>query len=255
MDPATCDQDCTIAVCGDGLENELAGEECDDGNGDDLDTCANDCKRTGLVAHWPLSERIGGRAWDNASWKHHAELRGAALFSADGSGVVLDGVGQWLEVSVARAPHVEGAITMMALVRADPAPTEGLRDILSQAEAPTNENWLRLNSTLLQVGAWWGPAEASVVFDIATLWNTPKFHHVVGRHDGKRWAIFHDGILVISKLEPTGALGLDGSWYLGGRPDAGGRFFAGQVREFRLYDRAVSNADIEAIATRALAPL
>ena len=40
---ATCDDDCTDAMCGDGLLNPTAGEECDDGNPDDGDGCAADC--------------------------------------------------------------------------------------------------------------------------------------------------------------------------------------------------------------------
>ncbi len=40
---ATCDADCTYADCGDGDLNEPAGEECDDGNSNDFDVCANDC--------------------------------------------------------------------------------------------------------------------------------------------------------------------------------------------------------------------
>ncbi|MBT6433832.1 MAG: hypothetical protein HOK28_12105, partial [Deltaproteobacteria bacterium] len=36
---ATCDQDCTEVVCGDGLANNTAGETCDDGNGIITDDC------------------------------------------------------------------------------------------------------------------------------------------------------------------------------------------------------------------------
>ncbi|MCK6554690.1 DUF4215 domain-containing protein [Candidatus Binatia bacterium] len=41
---ATCDDDCTLAACGDGTVNRTAGEECDDANSDDHDACRNDCK-------------------------------------------------------------------------------------------------------------------------------------------------------------------------------------------------------------------
>jgi len=40
---ATCDTDCTPALCGDGTINATAGEACDDGNTDDGDNCAGDC--------------------------------------------------------------------------------------------------------------------------------------------------------------------------------------------------------------------
>lgn len=39
-----CDGDCTLAVCGDGVVNDIAGERCDDGNTSDNDACRNDCQ-------------------------------------------------------------------------------------------------------------------------------------------------------------------------------------------------------------------
>jgi hypothetical protein len=38
---ATCDSDCTAAVCGDGVANALAGEQCDTGGETAL--CDGDC--------------------------------------------------------------------------------------------------------------------------------------------------------------------------------------------------------------------
>ena len=40
---AECDEDCTVPTCGDGLVNEAAGEECDDGRQEDGDGCSADC--------------------------------------------------------------------------------------------------------------------------------------------------------------------------------------------------------------------
>ena len=42
-DSATCDGDCTLPSCGDGHTNTVFGDECDDGNQDDLDACNNSC--------------------------------------------------------------------------------------------------------------------------------------------------------------------------------------------------------------------
>jgi cysteine-rich repeat protein len=41
---ATCDGDCTFAVCGDGTANEPAGEACDDGNTVGGDGCSAKCR-------------------------------------------------------------------------------------------------------------------------------------------------------------------------------------------------------------------
>ena len=41
---ATCNQDCTTSVCGDGKLNVTAGEQCDDGNTDNGDGCDETCQ-------------------------------------------------------------------------------------------------------------------------------------------------------------------------------------------------------------------
>ncbi|MCB9753949.1 MAG: DUF4215 domain-containing protein [Myxococcales bacterium] len=40
---ADCNDDCTAALCGDGIVNASAGEACDDGNDDDADACVSGC--------------------------------------------------------------------------------------------------------------------------------------------------------------------------------------------------------------------
>ncbi|MCA9689728.1 MAG: hypothetical protein KC636_08965, partial [Myxococcales bacterium] len=49
---ASCDADCSVATCGDGAINHSAGERCDDGNRDALDGCELDCQptRSGRIA-------------------------------------------------------------------------------------------------------------------------------------------------------------------------------------------------------------
>ena len=40
---AICDRDCTFVVCGDGVINDVAGEQCDDLNTEDGDGCSSSC--------------------------------------------------------------------------------------------------------------------------------------------------------------------------------------------------------------------
>jgi cysteine-rich repeat protein len=39
-----CNDDCTLARCGDGITGNSPNEQCDDGNNNDIDACGNDCK-------------------------------------------------------------------------------------------------------------------------------------------------------------------------------------------------------------------
>lgn len=46
----SCELDCTLSRCGDSIINTLAGEQCDDGNLDDTDECLNTCQSNPLFA-------------------------------------------------------------------------------------------------------------------------------------------------------------------------------------------------------------
>lgn len=44
-----CTNNCTISFCGDNLINSFAGEDCDDGNFNDFDSCSLNCQSSRLV--------------------------------------------------------------------------------------------------------------------------------------------------------------------------------------------------------------
>jgi lysophospholipase L1-like esterase len=76
---ATCDIDCTLAVCGDGLPNQAAGEECDDGNtiiGDGCDAnCLNEASAVVPLNQFNIGDSIGeGEAADGTIGEAHHDL-------------------------------------------------------------------------------------------------------------------------------------------------------------------------------------
>ncbi|MEM9453984.1 MAG: hypothetical protein AAGF11_07380 [Myxococcota bacterium] len=60
----TCDVDCTLPVCGDGLTNTNAGEQCDDGNLNNDDGCDDQC----MNELHPNVLRCGGSSRDVTSF-------------------------------------------------------------------------------------------------------------------------------------------------------------------------------------------
>lgn len=46
IDDPACDADCTAVECGDGHVNAMAGEDCDDANGEQVDDCTPECRAT-----------------------------------------------------------------------------------------------------------------------------------------------------------------------------------------------------------------
>jgi len=71
-----CDADCTLAECGDGQLSLLAGEECDDGNLSDNDDCSSMClklRRTIFVTSKLYTGKLGGLAGADAQCQMLAE--------------------------------------------------------------------------------------------------------------------------------------------------------------------------------------
>lgn len=71
---AACDDECTLAACGDGTVNRTAGEECDDGNSDDHAACRNEfcgdgVRQAGLNEQCDDANAFNGDGCDvNCTW-------------------------------------------------------------------------------------------------------------------------------------------------------------------------------------------
>jgi cysteine-rich repeat protein len=244
-----CDADCTAPHCGDGVVNTAAGEECDDGNAEELDACSSQCARTGLVAHLPLDEQLGSIAWDRASYLFHGDVRRGGSFEVGNQGVALDGTSKFVEIPIGRAPSVIGRTTLMLLAKPAALPLpDGLHDLIGHNSSGT-ETYLRFDGAVVQAGSWWSTGEHNVNY--AVDWSSPDWHHLAARYNGVRWSLFIDGALVASLDSANGSLDVDGPWEIGGR--VSGRYFSGNLKDVRIYDRDLPNASIAAISAAALA--
>jgi len=66
VETAGCDDDCTAVVCGDHHRNSLAGEACDDGNQQDGDGCASDCRSDESCGNGIVDDRLPGNPGNDA---------------------------------------------------------------------------------------------------------------------------------------------------------------------------------------------
>ncbi len=98
---ATCDDDCTLAECGDGVLNVTAGEECDDGNTADGDGCESDCLLppaalfNGTYFYQAFAGNFsvpsGYSWWGNLTADGVSEITGGTLGWNDGAGGIFSG--------------------------------------------------------------------------------------------------------------------------------------------------------------------
>jgi cysteine-rich repeat protein len=242
---AECDADCSAVRCGDGSVNAAAGEECDDGNAEPLDAC-DACKRSGLVAHWRLAERVGAVAWDASGAEQHAALVNAT-FTEGAQGLALNGLNQLAELPPARL-LVAGRITLAAFV--DPvALPPGLHNVVEHIGA-SGETWLRFNGTRLSIGSWDVTSTVEATADLGPLLEPGTYIHVAGTYDGDHWNLYVDGRLLANRASALGALALDGKWLIGGRSVEAGRLFHGRIADVRVYDRPLSQTEVSALAAQ-----
>ena len=75
-----------------------------------------------------------------------------------------------------------------------------------------------------------------------------------GVFDGNEYRIYRNGALAASTADPTAAPpNVDTPWAIGGRapqPDSLERLFEGQIDDLRVYGRALSAAEVEALSRR-----
>jgi cysteine-rich repeat protein len=98
---ATCDDDCTLPECGDGVLNVTAGEECDDGNTTDGDGCGATCSLppaalfNGTYFYQALAGNFSVPAgyswWGDLTADGLSEITGGALEWNDGAGGIFNG--------------------------------------------------------------------------------------------------------------------------------------------------------------------
>jgi hypothetical protein len=142
-----------------------------------------------------------------------------------------------------QAPTISGDITMMAFVRPDVVPT-GYGDIV-ELYTWTDETYLRFNDSKLQLGSWESGVSYEASKDITVVPGT--YIHVAGTWDGASWRLFVDGELVSEAVAAIGAIPPGGPLVIGGREDLS-RGFDGKIVDVRLYEKALPQADIQAIS-------
>ncbi len=208
----------------------------------------------GLVAAYGFTAGSGPLAADTSGSGNTATLRNGAQWTAEGKygpGLLLDGLAAWASVADAASLDLAGAMTLAAWVYPTVPPTDW-RTVLLKAHPPgqlvyglyasggstnvpsghvfTSENW-PLNTDTATAGTAQLPANT---------WT-----HLAATYDGSTLALYVNGVLASSRpwtgtLVTTGArLGLGGNseW---------GEHFQGTLDEVRVYNRALTQPELQA---------
>jgi hypothetical protein len=194
----------------------------------------------GLVAWYRFTEGSGSAARDSSGNENHAVLtNGPGWIREKGGGLSLNGRNHYMSTNVDVQPSAMPATTWTAWVYPTKIPGSGRQHILSCSDGGNDRGVLieaHTNNFAVTTGTGlWEPAEVSP--------NQWQFIAVVYTPNGIEF--YKDGVRYVRNTPPRGQATKNRLDV--GRNPGYGEYYQGMVGEIRIYNRALSAAEIEAI--------
>jgi hypothetical protein len=220
-------------------------------------TATPSCGVDGLVGHWAMEEGSGSTINDSSPPPNDGTLYGDATWSSPGKvgdyALDLDGSGDYALVNDDACLDITSAITLAAWVKPGQQATQ---DLVKKATSSSVNGYELSLASGTSTGKPFFRLNGSYRIDASTSYpyDGNTWFHVAATYDGMTMRIYYNGL-----LENSGAPGLpsiasnDVSLSIGAQNDAS-RFFRGELDEVRVYNRALSDAEIEALAAEPPTP-
>lgn len=196
-----------------------------------------------LVAHWDFTTRPERKIADLSGFGHHGLLSGGPEWLDAQEGLKFDGVDDC--VTLANPPQLDfdGVISMVLWLKLES--TDGLRNVLAHGHAlnPPAGVFVRISGGQYQAGSW-GPGGDHLAAAPIPADDLGKWVHLAGVYDGKAWRLYLQGKLAATRDDPLGSMPVADDWAIGACGNGRERFFRGQLREVRIYDRALSADEV-----------
>ena len=201
----------------------------------------------GLVAAYGFNEGAGATTADASGNGHTGTIAGATWTTQGrfGNALSFDGVNDWVTVNATALLNLSTAMTVEAWVF--PTSTSGVRDVLIKEGAGVDiynlyaRNGAGRPESNVFVGGVNRTAEGTAL--AANAWT-----HLAGTYDGSILRLFVNGALVASTSVSGTIPASSGVLRIGGN-SLWGEFFQGRIDEVRVYNRALTQAEIQADMT------
>ena len=193
-----------------------------------------------LVGLWQLDESSAGDGCiDSSANKYLGTPKGTTVVDGKrGKARNFNGRGDSIEIPAINIPE---AITVAAWVYSNNFRQNGF----VVTKNPVNTQWALLFESDGYL-KWRGVGFEKSVTCAAPANN--NWQHIVGKHDGTTGSIYVDGLLCASA--PLPAIGnAAGSITIGGFAGGQNYYFTGRIDEVRIYNRALSDAEIAQLAS------
>jgi hypothetical protein len=229
----------------------------------------------GLVGYWKLDESgATSPVLDASGLGHDGQPIGAPLPSlsippvgfADPASRAFDGTSQYVDLGNPVELNFAGPITLAAWVMVTSFDGDACGVILGHGyrTSPDQELALRLTPegpcehgvapTQWTFGTWIGPQTDVFAHAPFAPSDVGVWVHVAGVYDGEAWRIYTNGVERQAIASTRAAFPVDADWSIGGRPPGApamaDRFLSGRIDEVRLYDRALSCAEVATLSAQ-----
>lgn len=203
----------------------------------------------GLGGCWIMSEGGGLYVFDSSGRNNKGTLVSGPTWVPGkiGSALSFDGSNAYINLGNPSALSFQSSFTVVALVKA--SALDGLRYIFGKGyDGSTESLYLRLNSGVLQVGAY-DTSDHNTSWSISG-WNVGEWHLISGLYTGTVWQIYFDGALKASTTDTKPASNAVsvciGGTIINGTPS---RFWLGLIDLVNVFNRALRPEEIQWLYT------
>lgn len=204
----------------------------------------------GLVAHWKLDETSGKTAYDSAGG-HHGTLFGTSGQSEPGwqplsgraaGALGFDGIDDYVDCGNPFRLNITDAITLAAWVKVDSGSYDAFRPFVGKGDhGYMLRHWRDSINFFISDGTWY-MVSASVGTSFRNSW-----HHVAGTYDGQVLRVYVDGQLRNTVSHAGKIASTSYNVNIGRNSEVRTRLHDGLLDDVRIYDRALTDAEIRAV--------
>ena len=204
-----------------------------------------------LVAAYGFNENTGTSTADQSGNGNAASFTNSPTWSTSGkfgSAISFNGSNAYLKVNDANILDLTSGMTLEAWV--NPTSLSSYRTVISKENGTTNLAYaLSANNSTTSSSNQRPDSRIRIGTTTKTATGTAKlaantWTHLASTYDGANLRLYVNGSLV-STLAVTGAITVTANQLcIGGSPALGGQYFPGLIDEVRIYNRALSSAEI-----------
>jgi len=204
----------------------------------------------GLIGWWKFDEAEGKTAHDSSDGNHSGTLVGNAKWARGrlGGALQLDGHDSFVRIADKSAFDMAGEMTIACWVNIHSVPAEWMAIVTKGDNSWRLSTLSRDHKFHFSVNDW-----SRVSVNGSTDFKAGAWHHVVAVHDGRDIRLYLDGKLDATQPWTDGIGQNNADVLIGENAEQTGRCFDGLIDDLRIYNYALSENEIKALAASQIA--